>query len=174
MIVGLLLASQVVTASAADHTLTRISKGWDGSQADGGSGGSVISEDGRYVLFDSYASNLIKGGLPKEPYLHSKLYLYDQETGKTELVSVASDGSPANNDSGGGTISSDGRYVAFWSNATNNIAGYPGYVAQVYLRDRKIGKNYLVSAPLDGSIPDGDANCPYLSASGRYVAFESF
>ncbi len=174
LVVALLLGTQVVTASAADHRLTRISKAWDGSQTDGGSANPVISADGRYILFNSSASNLIKGGLPKEDYPHNKLYLYDQETGKTELESVTADGSPANYDSQGGTISEDGRFIAFVSNATNNIAGYSGSEFQVYLRDRKTGKNYFVSGPLDGSLPSEDSNSPSISGSGRFVAFESF
>ena len=170
----LLLASQFVTASAGDHTISLISKAWDGSQTDGNSGGAVISADGRYILFTSSASNLLKAGLPPESYPHSKLYLYDQKTGKTALVSVAWDGSPANYDTGSGTISSEGRYIAFASNASNIVAGYPGGQLQVYLRDRRISKNYLVSGPLDGSLPSEDANYPSISASGRYIAFESF
>jgi hypothetical protein len=62
----LLLASQAVTASASDHTITRISKAWNGTQTDGNSGGAVISADGHYILFTSYASNLLKAGLPPE------------------------------------------------------------------------------------------------------------
>ncbi|MDR3572421.1 MAG: hypothetical protein P4L50_01045 [Anaerolineaceae bacterium] len=170
----LMLASQALTASASDHSITRISNAWNGKQADGSSGGAVISGDSRYILFTSSASNLLKTGLPPEPDSYNKLYLYDQGTGKTELVSVAADGSPANYNSGSSAISEDGRYVAFVSNATNNIAGYSGSEAQVYWRDRKTGKNYMVSGPLDGSLPSEDSNYPSISASGRYVAFESF
>jgi Tol biopolymer transport system component len=154
LIVVLLFPSQIVAAANRNFTINRISKGLDGSQLNIGSFQPVISADGRFVVYSS-----------------NKLYLYDQKTGKTELVSVTSDGSPANGDVDNPTISSDGRYVAFRSNSTNIAGDLPG---QVYLRDRKNGKTVLVSTPTDGSIPDSDSAAPSISGTGRYIAFVSF
>ncbi|MDR3572422.1 MAG: hypothetical protein P4L50_01050 [Anaerolineaceae bacterium] len=166
LMAALLLGSQLLTASAADHNLVRISNGWDGSQADGSSYGAAISADGRYILFESYADNLIKGGPPKDANGNYRLYLFDQKTGKTELVSIAPDGSPTYG--GDGTISADGRYVAFSSSISEMQS------QQIYLRDRKNGKTLLVSSPTDGSKPDNSAAVAAISGSGRYIAFSSF
>lgn len=121
LIVILLFPSQIVAAANRNFTINRISKGLDGSQLNIGSFQPVISSDGRFVVYSS-----------------NKLYLFDQKTGKTELVSVTSDGSPANGDVDSPTISSDGRYVAFRSNSTNIAGDLPG---QVYLRE--IGRAHV-------------------------------
>lgn len=165
VVVTLLFASLPVTVSAANSRLNRISQAWDGSQADGGSYSPAISADGRFVVYHSLATNLVKGGQP------SQLYLFDRQAGATELVSVASDGSPANSEANHPAISADGRYIAFGSNATN-LAGESS--GEIYLRDRVSGKTLMVSGPVDGSPARGDASFPAISGDGRYVAFLSF
>ena len=165
IVIVLLLTSLVSAASAADQRLTRVTSAWDGSQTDGGSTTPTISADGRFVVFNSLATNIVEGGQA------SQLYLYDRKTGSTELVSLASDGSPANYEAYYPAISSDGRFIAFGSNATNLAGELPG---EIYLRDRKTGETVLVSGPVDGSMPSADANGPSISGSGRFVAFLSF
>src|SRR5664279_4025599 len=108
LIVVLLFPSQIVAASNRNFTINRISKAWDGSQLKNGSYGPVISSDGRFVVYYSLDTNIIKGGLPTEPYPNNKLYLFDQKTGKTELVSVTSDGTPDDGNDGSPAISADG------------------------------------------------------------------
>jgi Tol biopolymer transport system component len=167
MVVVLLLGSQVVTASAADHTITRISKGWNGSQTDGSSNRPAISENGRYVVFDSSAGNLVKGGVPGI----QNIYLYDQQTHKTGLIFDGANGTPNPFKSSSPTISPDGRYVYFESNTTN-IAGSVGW--QIFRYDRKTGKIILVAVPLYGTRPDGDSSGAATSETGRFVAFMSW
>jgi Tol biopolymer transport system component len=167
MIVVLLLGSQVVTASAANHTITRISKGWNGSQTDGSSNRPAISENGRYVVFDSNAGNLVKGGVPG----NRNIYLYDQQTHKTGLIFDGANGTPNPFKSSSPTISPDGRYVYFESNSTK-IAGSVGW--QIFRYDRKTGKTILVAVPFIGTRPDGDSSGASTSETGRYVAFMSW
>jgi dipeptidyl aminopeptidase/acylaminoacyl peptidase len=165
-----LLSAVTITASAKDVSLTRVSMAWDGSQTDGSSWVSVISADARFVAYVADAGNVVQNGTKGT----QNVYLYDQKSVKNELVSVASDGGPANGDSYGPAISSDGRYVAFTSTA-NNIDDNRGVGdQQVYVRDRKTGQTKIISLPLNGAAPDECAGDPSISGTGRYVAFRSF
>jgi Tol biopolymer transport system component len=78
-----------------------------------------ISSDGRYVVFDSLATNLVAGDT-NDSY---DVFMHDRQTGQTLRVSVDSTGVEGNGESRWPSISSDGRYVAFSSIATNLVAG---------------------------------------------------
>lgn len=119
---ALALASPVV---ADAQTTTRSSVSTGGGQAGGDSGGAAVSADGRYVAFQSWASNLVAGdsnGL-------WAVFVHDRVTNSTARVSVGPGGAQA---TGGLTgkvspaISADGRYVAFESDAANLVAGDTG------------------------------------------------
>jgi Tol biopolymer transport system component len=99
----------------------------------------------------------------------------------TSLVSVAADGTVGNGDSGPPSISNDGRFIAFWSRATNLL---PNTDQQVYLHDRDVSgigvfdvpgniANYVVSVGMDGKPANRGASDPSVSADGRFVAFDS-
>src|SRR5690606_27385623 len=93
---------------------------------------------------------------------------------RIERVSVSSDGSQANGGSGGtSAISADGRYVAFWSNASNLVAGDTNGTFDVFLRDLQTGTTRLVSLADDESLGNDVSGGPALSGDGRFVAFTS-
>jgi len=151
---------------------TRVSVASDGTQARSGTiYGSLspsISADGRYVAFHSYATNLVSG----DTNLSSDVFVHDRQTGQTTRVSVASDGTQANNLSAHPSISADGRYVAFVSFANNLVSGDTGYV-DVFVHDRQTGQTTRVSVATGGGQANGNSYDPSISADGRYVAFES-
>ena len=91
----------------------------------------------------------------------------------TTRVSVASDGTQANGDSGDPAMSSDGRYVAFWSVASNLVAGDTNGYADIFVRDRQLGVTTRVSVASDGAQGDGISTRPAISGDGRYVTFAS-
>ena len=103
----------------------------------------------------------------------------------TERVSVASNGTQGNGDSGGGTpgsgadrrfapaISTDGRYVAFTSGASNLVPGDTNHRLDVFVRDRRSGTTKRVSVASNGTQGNGSSLTPAISADGRYVAFLS-
>jgi hypothetical protein len=98
----------------------------------------------------------------------------------TTLISVAADGSAADGPSEAPSISADGRYVSFVSTADNLIAGGSSGNGEIFVRDTCTGApagcvpaTSLVSIAADGSFANGPSDSPYLSASGRYVVFES-
>jgi Tol biopolymer transport system component len=101
------------------HTTERVSVASDGTQANGHSYAPSISDDGRYVVFRSAATNLV----PNDTNERWDIFVHDRQTHTTERVSVASDGAQANGHSYAPSISDDGRVVAFESDATNLAAG---------------------------------------------------
>ena len=141
-------------------TTRRVSVASNGAQSNGYSDAPSISADGRYVVFQTDATNLVPNGPPG-----SNIYLHDTSTGRTELISAAFDGSGADQGSYEPSVSRDGRYVAFMSTATNLIAGYVGRHRSVYVRDRAAGRTTLVS--------EGWAYSVVVSADGRSVAFDT-
>ena len=108
---------------------TRASVASDGTQGNGKSVSSSISADGRYVAFESVASNLVSGdtndryGDDSSSYRGNDVFVHDRQTGETTRISVASDGTEGNGESGSLSISADGRYVAFASLASNLVSG---------------------------------------------------
>jgi tricorn protease-like protein len=207
---------------------SRVSTRSNGGQANGASNFPKISADGRFVTFESAATNLVSGdsnGL-------TDIFVKDRKSGKTRRVSVRSNGAQPNATSSFADISSNGRYVTFTSSATNLVAGDTNAAGDVFLHDRNNKKTKRVSigaagegngasllssvsnkgqvafASLATNLVGGDTNAtidvfvrntpanntrrvsistagvqgnsgspttwsPHISASGRYVAFES-
>ncbi|UCB46685.1 MAG: PD40 domain-containing protein, partial [Spirochaetota bacterium] len=98
----------------------RVSVDSNGTQGDGDSGdyNPSISGDGRYVAFESAATNLVPGDTNGA----EDVFIHDTQTGTTTRVSVDSEGTEGDGDSCELSISADGRYVAFESRATNLVA----------------------------------------------------
>jgi Tol biopolymer transport system component len=155
---------------------TRVSVASDGTQAIGfffGSSNPSISADGRYVAFDSWATNLVSGDTNDKP----DVFVHDRQTGQTTRVSVSSDGTQANNGANYPSISADGRYVAFESGATNLVSGDTNSVTDIFVHDRQTGQTTRVSVSSDGTQanegPGWSGETSSISADGRYVAFSS-
>ena len=149
---------------------TRVSVASDGTQADCNSNFPSLSAMGRYVAFDSCASNLVSGD--SNGFVDT--FVHDQATGQTTLVSVASDGTQGNDSSSGHvSISADGRYVVFQSFASNLVSGDTNNTLDVFLHDRKTGQMTRASVASDGTQGNDASLHPMISASGRYVAFFS-
>jgi hypothetical protein len=141
-----------------------------GVQGNGSSGDPSITPDGRYVVFGSVATNLVAGdtnGL-------GDAFVHDRQNSTTERVSVDSAGVQGNDNSGGPSITPDGRYVAFLSAATNLVPADTNLSADVFLHDRQLGTTERVSVDSNGAEGNGNSYLPALSADGRYVAFSSF
>jgi cysteine-rich repeat protein len=162
------------------RTTERVSVPTGGGEGNGNSGNFVsMSADGRYVVFDSLATNLLGPGGDTNGF--DDIYVHDRMTGTTERVSVPSGGGEADGDSSrvaldGRAISDDGRYVAFSSLATNLLGpgGDTNGVDDIFLHDRVTGLTERVSVASDGSEANARSlSAPSISADGRYVAFQS-
>ncbi len=155
-----------------------------GEAGNEGSSNASVSANGRYVAFNSSADNLSSKDLGPD---ERDIFMRDIRTKKTVLVSRPSGKrGRANGGSERLAISTNGRYVAFSSSATNldRSAGVKEGLddlatdSVIYLRDLRRGTTRLVSRP-DGrnTVPKGvlfSANWPSISADGRYVAFDAF
>jgi len=126
----------------------------------------VISSDGRYVVFFSGATNLVT---PPSGFV--QVFRKDLMTGEVKLCSADAAGTQGNNVSAVPSVSSDGRYVAFYSTANNLIPGFSG--TQIYRKDLVTGEIKLCSASVGGTQGNGGSVNPVLSSDGRYVAFNS-
>ena len=149
---------------------TRVSVASDGTQGNSISFDPSISADGRYVTFVSWASNLISG----DTNGCNDIFVHDRQTGQTTRVSVASDGTQGNNVSFYPSISADGRYVAFYSDASNLVPDGTNGAKDVFVHDRQTGQTTRVSVASDGTQGNDNSFDPSISADGRYVAFVSY
>ncbi|BCA56269.1 hypothetical protein W02_34090 [Nitrospira sp. KM1] len=148
-------------------------------QGNGASSAPVISANGQFVVFVSQATNLLGPGTPSISS-GQQIYVRDRQNGVTTLVSVdnAAVPNPGNGLSSAPAISSDGRFVAFVSQATNLLSPGTSTIPsgqQVYVRDRQNGLTTLVSVE-NATISNpgnGVSSAPVISADGQFVAFAS-
>ncbi len=130
----------------------------------------AISAEGRFVAFSSAATNLVDDD-PNGSI--EDIFVRDRELNVTERISVAPDGGGANGPSSSPSISYDGRFVAFQSNATNLIDGQTPTKTNVYVFDRDSGEMRRVSVAFDGGETDNDSTRPSISGNGLVVGFQS-
>jgi Tol biopolymer transport system component len=128
-----------------------------------------VTADGRYVAYHSRATNLVAG----DANAKIDIFVRDRQTGTTTRVSKDSAGVEGDGDSYNPTVSADGRYVAFRSEATNLVAGDLNGVQDVFVRDRQTGTTTLVSRNSGGVEGDGVSDGAFISPDGRYVTFRS-
>lgn len=148
---------------------TRISVSSAGLQGDLPSYKPKISDDGRFVSFNSIASNLVAGDTNGT----SDSFVHDRQTGTTTRVSVDSAGVQGNRNSLETAISGDGRFVAFNSEATNLVTGDTNAQFDVFVHDRQTATTTRVSVDSAATQANRNSVIPAISADGRFVAFES-
>lgn len=149
--------------------LTRVSTDAAGNQGNAGSDTPSISADGRFVAFDSFASNLVPGDANNRPDVIVK----DLRTGRVTLASADAAGNQGNDSSYNPSLSGDGRSVAFISYASNLVPGDANNEVDVFVKDLRTGRVTLASADAAGNAGDRFSSNPSLSADGRFVAFTS-
>jgi len=161
--------SDVFVRDRETTTTTRVSLASDGTQGNGNSSYASVSGDGRYVAFVSGASNLVSGDTNGT----DDIFVRDCLTDTTTRVSIASDGTQSNGASSIPSISADGRYIAFYSTATNLVLGDTNNTYDVFVHDRQTGATTRVSVASDGTQGNNWSSWPSISADGRCVAFYS-
>ncbi len=150
-------------------TTTRLSVSSAGMQVTGFSVRPAISPDGRYVVFDSGATNLVSGDNNGK----ADVFIRDRVAGTTSRVSVSNSGAQGNGDSDQAAISANGRYVAFRSSATSLASGDTNGVRDVFLRDLSARTTTRVSVAGSATQSNGGGELPSLDAEGRFIAFTS-
>jgi hypothetical protein len=146
---------------------TLVSVNTQGTSGNAASGGGIITPNGRYVVFESNATDLVAG----DTSTHLNVFERDLVAGTTTLVSVNTAGNGGNNDSFAPVVSPDGRYVAFQSYAHDLVAGDTSIDDQIYLRDLVAGTTTRVSLGQGSGLHY--VSSPLVSDNGRYVAFQS-
>src|SRR5882672_1032522 len=151
-------------------TTERVSVTTGGAQGSNLSEFSGVSDDGRFVVFDSYASDL---ALPAPPNGGNQIYLRDRLISTTVLLSLNGSGAPADGASLYPSISSDGRFVAFASEASNLVTGDANFSRDVFVCDRQFGSMERVSVTTIGTESNADSDFPSISTNGHFVAYLS-
>jgi hypothetical protein len=142
-----------------------------GAQGNASSTYASLSADGRFVAFVSVASNLVPG----DTNGCDDIFVRDRTGGTIERVSVLTGGAQVDNSSSYPSISADGRFVAFYSSATNLVPGDTNGCDDVFVHDRQSATTERVSVDSSGAQADGPSGDFGLAISGdgRYVAFSS-
>ena len=163
------ILSSVSLAQGSTGTIERVSVSSVGAEADSISYLPAITPDGRTIAFQSEASNLVTGDTN---WVHD-IFVRDRQSGVTTRVSVSSSGIESNEMSDRPSISSDGRYVAFYSYASNLVANDTNEAYDVFVHDRQTGQTTRVSVSSAGAQGNAPSFQPALSYDGRYVVFYS-
>jgi Tol biopolymer transport system component len=152
-------------------TTELISLNSDENAADSLSFPGEITPDGRYVAFQSFASNLALGDANNK----QDVFIRDRFEGTTERVSLRADGLERVGDSSSPSISDDGRYVAYTALVGTQGEDRADLIdeMQVFWHDRQTGDVRMISMGSDGSRGNAFSADPQISADGRYVAFQS-
>ena len=166
-----LVLVQPAPASAGSLPVTTglVSRGATGAVSVNAAGSPSVSGDGRYVAFETASNNLVPGDVNGA----GDVFVRDRWAQKTERVSVTDGGAEANGPSRSASISDDGRYVAFTSNAKNLIPNDTLPHADAFVRDRVAGTTIRVAPATDGGFLSADVTDIAISGNGRYVAFTS-
>ncbi|HBX69062.1 MAG TPA: hypothetical protein DEH25_06690, partial [Chloroflexi bacterium] len=167
--------------------ISQSTEGWQGNKDSGLDRNDFemyqtsISADGRYVAFSSEATNLVTG----DTNGHRDIFLRDRDTDadgifdepgnvRTTRVSMGLAGAQANNDSWEVSISYNGRYIAYSSDADNLVASDGNGFRDVFLYDRVLNQTTRISVvDVSGTNGNNDSEHPSISGDGRFVAFTS-
>jgi hypothetical protein len=154
-----------------NNTTGRVSVATDGTQMNGNINADrvSISNDGRYIAFNSSATNLVAN----DTNAAEDIFVRDRQAGNTKRVSVSSTGQQAGADSANPRLSGNGRYVAFTSLATNLVSGDSNAAADVFIHDMQTGLTGRLSVSGNGTQGNNDSHASAVDADGGLVAFAS-
>ena len=157
----------------------RVSVASDGTQGNDNSNEPAISGNGRFVVFTSEATNLVPesedrrgGDWYRGPGIY--VYLHDRQTHTTELVSIDSNGVPADERAWLGDVSYDGRYVIFSSHCEHLVQpDYNGNRRDVFYHDRVTGLTRMIDLKPNGQNPWEGGSFSVISADGNRIVYRS-
>lgn len=156
-------------AAAGAARTEQVSVGAGGVRANAQAFGEALSADGHFAVFSSEADNLVPG----DTNGFYDVFVRDVRNGHTERVSVGTGGVQGDAFSSGGSVSADGRYVAFSSDSDNLVPGDANGTSDVFVRDRLTGRTERLTTGDPAQQQPGGSDSPSISWNGRYVAFAS-
>jgi len=173
-------AHNIFVKDTGTGVTTRVSTDSNGLSGNKDSDYPAISADGRFVAFESLASNLVPGDTNNMCTAASgtnincpDVFLKDTRTGETKRISTDAAGEQGDRESKHPSVSADGRFVAFNSGASNIVPGDPNGVSDIFVKDTRTGAITQVSIGAGGERGDDDSDYPAVSADGRFIAFMS-
>ncbi|WP_110207585.1 TolB family protein [Nocardioides daejeonensis] len=159
---------QIMVRDRKLGTTVAVSRNKSGALANGRSTDPAISANGRWIVFESAATNLVAGDTNGQ----TDVFRHDTLTGTTTLISRRADGGLATRSSGPASLSANGRYVSFISYAGGLAPGDTDDVSQAYLHDTTTGITELISVKASG-IGSSALTSTSVSNDGQRVLFES-
>lgn len=170
-------SDDIFIVDVINDTITRITLNAQSNQGDAGSYNPALnsspgsSDDGRYVVYESDATNLVVGDNNGK----RDIFVFDRNTLSTSIVSVNVSDSSSDGNSYNPSISADGRYVIFESDSTDLVTGDTNGKRDIFLRDRTLGTTTRVSLPSSPSVDEGDSDSysAQISSDGLFVVFAS-
>jgi Tol biopolymer transport system component len=161
---------QIFLADLRTGALTLVSRDAAGIAGNDYSGDASISPNGRFVAYDSTATNLVAGDT-NGVY---DVFVFDRKTGTTRRASVASNGGEATGgDSYCPAVSNNGQVVAFYSRAANLVPGDTNGLYDDFIHDFRSGATTRISVDADGNEVAASSYLPALSQNGKTVVFYS-
>ena len=157
------------TSPAAGPSILCASTNAAGAPANGSSFNPAISADGRYVAFESVATNLVAG----DGNGARDIFVKDLQTGAIWCASSSAQGVFGNGGSSSPDITADGRYVVFQSDAPNLVPGDTNGTTDVFIKDIQTGAIRRVSTDALGAGGNAPSTSARISADGHFVTFES-
>ena len=153
----------------SDGTIRRVSVSTSGGEGNLQSSDPDVTPDGRYVAFSSEASTLVSGDTNR----NWDVFRHDTTTGETIRVSVSSNGIQGDAGSVHARMSADGRYIGFWSYASNLVSGDTNGRTDAFRHDCTTGETRRVSKSTDGGNPNGNSFLESITADGQVAVYMS-
>jgi len=160
--------SDIFVRDRVSGVTQRISVAADGSEARGNSIWPSISSDGRYIVYQSDAANLLPNSNATQ-----QAYFYDLQTGMTEMVSVSSTGAAGTRSSADPDVSDDGSFFVFQSLAPNLVPDDTNVEQDIFVRSRTSGTTTRISVGWNGAQGNGQSRYPRMSRDGGYIVYAS-
>ena len=160
-------------SGSGDPTNTIISIDTNGEGANGASTNPSISADRRFVAFQSTATDLVTD-VPFDNGEISDIFVRDILTGTTEIITLDVNGEGTNGDSTNPSISTDGRFVAYRSFASDLVVNDTNEEADIFVHDRQENTTIRINVDRSGNqASGGTSDSPKISINGGFVAFDS-
>lgn len=163
------LAALVVSSAALAQSTESVSISSDEIAGNGYTASVAINGDGRFVVFQSSATDLV----PNDTNAADDIFLRDRLLGTTVRVNVGAGGVEANGWSANPGISRDGRYIVYESSATNLVSTANNGPYHIFRYDTQTGATVHVSKSTAGVQGNGSSTYPSISNDGRYISFTS-
>lgn len=166
-----IFAFQPEIAAAQYNDILRASNDINKLNANGSSLNPKLNNSGRYLVFDSTATDLVAD----DTNGYRDIFIVDRNSYSTALISLDKDGELANDDSLQPSITSDGRYVLYHSKATDLVDDFDSSasVINIFLYDRSSKTTTQITLDTDGNAPNGDSTNGSISSDGKYIVFQS-